>query len=276
MPDHVAAALAFLQRDVLKNIVPLKMLHEDSPAITCHYLECGMEAGVLVMLPPTVFSYDAQDYPHADWIVLLSTTGPAVTEALLNLVPASTMLVFKLFDPADREVVARRFPLRRVTGFVSYTSPPGSTWPPITDVSVSEDFDERSLAIFVARGHDPGDIQRRFAAGRAVSFAIERGGERAAVCYVYQNFGPVWEIAGVYTSPEVRRARLGRSVVAAALHTLTRRGLTPRYHVNENNVPSVGLAEALGLVPFVTIEHFVCDQRGVVTADEEAVVVRGR
>ena len=29
------------------------------------------------------------------------------------------------------------------------------------------------------------------------------------------------------------------------------------YHVNENNAPSVGLAEALGLVPFVTIEHFV-------------------
>lgn len=257
MSDLLAAARVFLQRDVLKNIVPLKMLHAYSPALTCHYVERGTEAGVLVMLPPTVFSYDAEDYPDAEWIVLLSTTGPAAAEALLDLVPPSEALVFKLFDPVDREVVARRFPLRRVTGFVSYTSPAGSVWPPVAGVAVSEALDERSLAIFVARGHDRADVQRRFEAGHAVSLSIMRAGEPDAVCYVYQNFGPVWEIAGVYTSPEARRNGLGRQVVAAALHTLTERSLTPRYHVNEDNAPSVGLAEALGLIPFVTIEHFV-------------------
>lgn len=260
MSDQVAAALAFLERDVLKNIVPLKMLQAYSPAITCRYLERGAEVGVLVTLPPTVFSYDAEDYPDADWIVLLSTTGPAVAEALLDLVPSSEALVFKLFDPADRAVVARRFPLRRVTGFVSYTSRPGSEWPPVDDVAVSEALDERSLAIFVARGHNRADVRRRFEAGQAVSFVVERAGEPLALCYVYQNFGPVWEIAGVYTAREARRNGLGRRVVAAALHTLTRRGLTPRYHVNEANAPSVGLAEALELVPFVTIEHFLLAQ----------------
>lgn len=257
MSDPLAAARAFLERDLLKNIVPLKMLHAYSPALTCHYAERGAEAGVLVMLPPTVFSYDAEDYPDADWIVLLSTTGPAAAEALLDLVPPSKALVFKLFDPADREIVARRFPLRRVTGFVSYTNLPGSIWPPIAGVAVSERLDERSLAIFIARGHDRADVQRRFEAGQAVSFTITRAEEIAAVCYIYQNFGPVWEIAGVYVAPEARRDGLGRRIVAAALHTLTDRGLTPRYHVNEDNAPSVGLAEALGLVPFVTIEHFV-------------------
>lgn len=57
------------------------MLHAYSPAITCRYLERGAEAGVLVMLPPTVLSYDAEDYPDADRIGLLSTAGPSVAEA---------------------------------------------------------------------------------------------------------------------------------------------------------------------------------------------------
>jgi ribosomal protein S18 acetylase RimI-like enzyme len=257
MSDQYAEALVFLERDLLKHITPLKLLHAYGSAVTCCYLERGDSAGALLMLPPQLFPSDAADYPFADQIVLLSTTGPAAAAALLDLVPQGKTLIFKLVDPADREAVARRFSLSRVTGFSSYTSPPGRPWPPADDVAVSEALDERSLALFVARGHDADEVRGHFCAGVALSCMIEVAGAPAAVCYCYQNYGPVWEIAGVYTAPAARRAGYGRRVVAAALHSLTGRGLTPRYHVREDNLPSVRLAETLGLTPFVTIEHFL-------------------
>lgn len=257
MTDAYASAIAFLERDLLKHITPLKLLHAYGSAITCHYLEHGDSAGVLLMLPPRIFPSDAADYPFTDRVVLLATTGQAAAAALLDLVLVGGTLVFKLLDRANYEAVAQRFALRRVTGFSSYTSQPGQHWPTPAGVVVSETLDERCLELFVARGHDPDEVRGRFQAGVAVSFAIIEAGSPIAVCYCYQNYGPVWEIAGVYTASEARRAGHGRRVVAAALYILASRGLTPRYHVREDNLPSIRLAESLGLRPFVTIEHFL-------------------
>ena len=66
-----------------------------------------------------------------------------------------------------------------------------------------------------------------------------------------------WKIGGVYTAPEHRRKDYARQVVLAALAQLKARLLRPRYQVREDNLASCRLAESIGLVPFVVVEHFI-------------------
>jgi hypothetical protein len=49
----------------------------------------------------------------------------------------------------------------------------------------------------------------------------------------------------------------GARVVRTAIVQLTGRGLAPRYQVEEHNDESIGLARSIGLIPFLTIVHYV-------------------
>jgi ribosomal protein S18 acetylase RimI-like enzyme len=283
----IADVLPYLQRDLLRNIVPLKMLQAFPDAITCRYVEAGGEAGALLNFSPQLFPYDAQTYPDAQRIVVLATDGPAASEALLDLLPAGERLLLKLNSPHDRAAVEGRWEARRVRGFQSYTSPPGHPWPPVPEVRVSERLDPACLALLLEQGQDRAEVEGHFAAGTALlcarelpprqkgegkrqkaapAFTVEpaptaQGVSPVALCIAYRNYGPVWEIGGVYTVPEARRGGHARLAVATALHALAERGLAPRYQVNEANAASIGLAESLGLARFLTIEHFLVQSR---------------
>ncbi len=74
-------------------------------------------------------------------------------------------------------------------------------------------------------------------------------------CFVFQNFGRVWEIAGVHTEPGHRRRGLGACVVGAALRHLLAAGALPRYQTSATNDASLALARSIGLVEFLRIEH---------------------
>jgi RimJ/RimL family protein N-acetyltransferase len=78
-----------------------------------------------------------------------------------------------------------------------------------------------------------------------------------AFCFAEQIYTGIWEIGGVYTAPEHRRKGYARQVVLAALAQLKARLLRPRYQVREDNLASCRLAESIGLVPFVVVEHFI-------------------
>ena len=85
---------------------------------------------------------------------------------------------------------------------------------------------------------------------------LERGGDALSACLAFENYGPVWEVGGVVTAPLHRRQGLAARVVQTALARLSERALIPRYQVEENNVASIGLAESIGLAPFLTIVHY--------------------
>ena len=94
------------------------------------------------------------------------------------------------------------------------------------------------------------------AAGSAFAAVLERDRKGVSACFAFENHGPVWEVGGVVTAPEHRRKGLGARVVRAALAELSRRGLAPRYQVEEHNTASIGLANSVGLTPFLTITHY--------------------
>jgi RimJ/RimL family protein N-acetyltransferase len=109
-------------------------------------------------------------------------------------------------------------------------------------------------ALFDRNGYGAPALARHFADG-ARWFAIHRDGAPAAACFVFRNFGPVWEIAGVHTAPAARRQGLARRVVRAALVHLLERGVLPRYQTSAANEGSVALARGIGLIEFLRIEH---------------------
>src|SRR5262245_377715 len=116
MSTPIQPALDFLSADMLRNIVLLKMLTLFPGAVECHYCEeCG-GAGVLLLLPTQVFSFDRHTYPSARYVVLLSASSQILVRRLLAFVPQGVPLVFKLLD-GDRQTVAEQFALRRATAF---------------------------------------------------------------------------------------------------------------------------------------------------------------
>jgi RimJ/RimL family protein N-acetyltransferase len=93
--------------------------------------------------------------------------------------------------------------------------------------------------------------------GRA--FASIAGPEDAplATCFAFANWGPVWEVGGVFTPEAARRRGHGARAVRAALRELGLRGLLPRYQVHERNLASIRLAESAGLRPFLHLVHYM-------------------
>jgi GNAT superfamily N-acetyltransferase len=256
MQEQLHRALTFLSCDVLKNIVLLKMLHAYPNAIRCYYTESPAAAGVLLLLPTQASAFDSQTYPASKFVVFLSTTDPAAAQALLLHIPRDCNLVFKLMDARDQAAVEHQFPLRRITSYLSYTSPAGSDFPRSPHISVADTIDPRCLNLYAEQGHSPKEVQEYFTSEQALSFALYQGHIPISVCFAYRNFGEVWEIGGVYTMESKRRQGYARQVVETALHVLLRYNRIPRYQVHESNRPSIHLAENLGLRRFVTMEHF--------------------
>jgi GNAT superfamily N-acetyltransferase len=257
--QQIAQATAFLRRDLLRNIVPLKLLHGHPQAIGCFYAEEQGSAGALLLLPTHVSPFDRATYPATDYVVLLAADGPAAGRALLDHIPADQRLVFKLPGDAERALVAQRFALRRTTAYISYSWVEGRQLSHWDDVAVAEQLDQRCLDLYEQQGHSRDSVQSIFAAGQALSCTYYRDELPVASCFAFRNFEHVWEVGGLFTLPSERRQGLGRRVVETALHALAVRGLTPRYAVHEGNQPSQRLAQAVSLRAFVTTTHFLVE-----------------
>src|SRR4051812_27324606 len=102
-------AIEFLRADMLRNIVPLKMLSLYPSAARCHFQQGAHGAAALLLLPTDASPYDRQAYPDARYVVLIGATSQPALADLLALVPRGAPLVFKLSDPADRATVASQF-----------------------------------------------------------------------------------------------------------------------------------------------------------------------
>ena len=256
MDAQLRRAVEFLQHDPLRNIVLLKTLSHYPEAIRCHFHEGPEAAGVLLLLAGGASSFDRQNYPGMDYVVLISATHPAILPELLRHVPAGGKLLFKLRDPQHHTWVRRFFSLERVNAFVSYTAAPGKLYAAADGVTVSGVPDSACLDLYAALGHSREELRTRFAKGQALSFTVYGSGKPLASCFTAPNFGRIYEVGGVYTDPGERRRGLARKVVEAALHHLGHAGFWARYQVQEDNRASIRLAESIGLQYVVTYEHW--------------------
>lgn len=249
--------LAYLTQNTLKHIVHLKMLSVYPQHIESHYFTDGSAAGLLLLLPTSVTTYDAVTYPETQYVVLIAADTPSVTEQMLDYIPTTCNLVFKFIDSQDRAVIEKRYPLRRVTSFLSYTCSAQARFSHSKEVIISEQVDERLLPLYRQSGRKAEEIEGYFKSAQAISFAVYEHKKPVSVCLAYQNYGKIWEIGMLYTLNQARRKGYARQIVETALSVLLANGYTPRYQMNEMNLASKELAERVGLNKFLTTEHYL-------------------
>ena len=248
----------YLSRDPLRNIVPLKVISVHPAEARAHYFSDAAAAGVLLLLPTKAAAYESARYPETQFVVMIAADTEAITEQMLDAIPTGCGLVFKLSNPADRAVVAKRFRLEHSTSFLSYTCTAEATFRASEKVSISTGLDPTLVPLFGRNGYGPDELQHYFSADGAACFGLyDDEGQPLSGCFAYRNYGDVWEIAGVHTPAAARRNGYARQVVETALSTLLANGYIPRYQMDEHNLASKNLAESLGLKLFLVTEHLL-------------------
>jgi RimJ/RimL family protein N-acetyltransferase len=245
----IDGALAYLERDRLRNIVPLKMLHAHSDACEVHVAASGN--GVLIELNPNAFSYDRQHYPDADGIILISSDDALTTRALLQKNHVTGRLVFKLQNKTDALEVRRCFDIRRVTAFESFTD--ASAFSPDPNVRITLEPTPTMLDSYAQRDYSRQWLEPLLVAGKAFCCEI---GDAESVCLAFENFANVWEVGGVFTPETLRGRGLAARVVKACIAELQTRGLHARYQVEESNAASIAVAKRIGLEHVLTVTHW--------------------
>lgn len=215
-----------------------------------------VEGGALLLLPTKAYWYDAKTYPESEFVVFLNTDNPDVTRQLIQHIPKGVNLIFKLIKAHDQIVLVEYYSLTRIIGFESYTASKASTaqaWP---DVVITDQLDHRLVPLFAENGYGPETLERYLNKNQGLTFSIFQAENPVATCLAFLNYGQVWEIGGLYTIPDARRQGLGKRIVETGVKTLLDHNYVLRYQMHEENIPSMRLAEAIGLDHFLTVTHF--------------------
>lgn len=246
-----------LARDPLPHIPLLKHLLAYPAHATARRIVGPKGAATLVALDAPAIPHDRQAYPKARIAAFIASDDVELTAALIRTLPQGVGIVFKLAREEDLAPVVARFPVERRTGIVSFTS--SDTFSPTRDVETTSTPSDTVYEMFGVQGHSRAFLEPLLRDGKAFACVLEQRGELVSACFAYENYGPVWEIGGVISAPAHRRRGFGARVVATALAEIRKRGLVPRYQVDESNVASIALAHAIGLSPFLTITHYAHD-----------------
>ncbi|MCG8480206.1 MAG: GNAT family N-acetyltransferase [Spirochaetales bacterium] len=258
--NDVADAVEVLARDVFAHLVTLKMLalYRDACSVAVYRGADGW--AIRTEVAAARVPWDRSAYPGVTTVTLIDGTDRAVMRRAADETPDGPT-VFKIHDPdlVRRFDASARF--RWVRSFVSYTTP-SAPWtppePPAASVERHRDYQDEALSHFVANGYSETEIREHLRRG-GVWFGVRREGRLAAVCIAFPNYGDVWEIGGVHTVSGQRRRGLARAVVCAAIGDLVRDGRRPRYQFRHDNDPSRALAESVGLIPTLTVAHYLRD-----------------
>lgn len=254
--DNLPEVVGRLERAPLRNIVLLKHIEAFREHVSVAQVSDGPATATLVLLDTAGSIYDRETYPQAAFAALISSDHPRLTRRLLDSVPGSGNVVFKLASDVDREVVAERFPISRATTFLSFTADQRATFVADSQVSVSTSASDGVLRLLETQGH-PGDWLLPFlVAGRAFVCVLEHDAETRSACIAFENHRQIWEVGGVVTPTPHRRQGFAAGVVRTTLAELHRRKLVARYQVNEDNLPSIRLARSVGLRQFLQLTHF--------------------
>ena len=254
-PDlHLVCSL--LEQDVLANVVTLKMLTVYFASMKLRLRQEGSGWALLALLPTSESQWDRKAYPGTSYIVFIDGNADSWKQDFLSELPPGAVVV-KTGDPTMKAALRRRPGVVQTTSYRSFTLEAKAQVPSIAnEVSVANAHDRAAWCFFHENGYDEDELAGYFANG-AHWFGTRADGQLGSACFVYQNYGAVWEIAGVYTREDLRKRGLGKSVVAAALSHLAQRHLVPRYQVRWDNDASVALAKACGLVEFLQVDHYL-------------------
>ncbi len=262
MEDRLAI-VSRLAEAPLRNVSLLKHLFLYPRNTTPLSVTDGERSATLALLETAASPWDRATYPGCGLVAFLSSDAAELSALLLDRVPLAGGAVFKLQSETDRAVLAERTASEQTACYFSYTAERAY----LLDRSVRVTTMPRDgdFALIAEQGHERAALAAQLAAGDAFFCVLDDPEEPerpAAVCCVFRNHGPVFEIGGVVTRADRRRQGFARRVVATALAVLAARRLIPRYHVAATNTGSIALAEGLGLQRFLTLTHHRVEAAG--------------
>jgi len=245
-----------LEREPLRNIVLLKHLEAYPEHTTVRRVERDGAAATMVLLEVAASAYDLRTYPDARYAALISSDGPALTRELIETLPHHEGVVFKLSSDADRDIVASTFPhLQRTTAVLSFTG--GPDFRRDDAVRMTTTPSDAVFDYFESQKHGRDWLEPLLRSARAFACVLGPDEQPHAVCFAFENYRRIWEVGGVYTPPEARGRGHAARVVRTALAELGTRRLSPRYQVHDDNIPSIRLAESIGLTRFLETTHYL-------------------
>ncbi|CAG7628939.1 GNAT family N-acetyltransferase [Paenibacillus allorhizosphaerae] len=245
-----------LRNKLLENISLLKMMETYGPVISCSVIERGREWGMLLALHTKRSAFDLAKYPDTESVIFVSGSHAPILNELLDQLPKSKPLVFKVQHPLYKALVESKFQVSSVSAFITYSC--GEPLSIADDEQVMEEatFNERLLPLWRQNGYNEQELSRMFYNG-ARSFTLYHGNVPVSTCIIFCNCAPVWEVGTVFTCAEHRGNGYAKKVVSRAINFLLERNLVPRYQVVHDNAASIHVAESIGLKQVVVLEHLL-------------------
>jgi hypothetical protein len=252
-------AIKYLNSDVLKHLPTLKYLSLYRAYAEINLVEDSGDWAVMVSFPTSILSYDTATYPKARRAVFLNGISESLKHDLLaTLTPDNYLL--RLNEDLDLSRYSDRFAVSAGNVYISFS---GSAIPNSSievTISPNPEIGSEAVELIAHNGYTSNDLAGYFGNG-AQWFGLMANEHLASACFVYQNYGNIWEIAGVHTIETERKHGYATTVVCSALAFLLQRGLVPRYDTNQKNLISINLARRLGMKEFLTIKHFLLETR---------------
>lgn len=256
MNPDLGLVCRLLEQEPLRNLVTLKMLNSHGKSMSFQLDEGADGWALLSLLPVSDSAWDRTTYPMCKYVAFINGTSASRKVQLLSRLPRENV-VLKTAEEAVQNAIAKNAAARKAMVFHSFTT--GKQFGTVEAdprVRQSGRYNENAWRMFRANGYEDEELERYFEKG-AQWFGLESGGQLASACFVFQNYGRIWEIGGVYTQPELRRRGLGKLVVMGALRHLSGCALIPRYQTRGDNHASLLLAKSCRLEEFLQMMHYV-------------------
>ena len=245
---------SLLEPDLLRHIVTLKVISSNSKSASTRLIQNADQWGLLTMLPTTDSNWDMANYPKSNVVALIDGNNADHKLTLLNEIQMASAVI----NTYDEMIMSclKSSGATKATSFTSFTDSGNTIVSEKAEiVEKSSELGREACDLLSHNGYSYHELSLHFSKG-ATWFGIRMHGKLVSVCFVYQNYQKVWEIAGVYTTNEYRKHGLAKLTVTAAIGFLRDSKKITRYQVQEGNVASMGLARSAGLVEYQRLCHY--------------------
>ncbi len=244
-----------LKKDLLKHHPTLKYLSLYHDNADVNLIEDDTDWAVLSAMPAGILSYDTAHYPQAETAIFINGTSDRLKYKLLDTLTKRNYIL-RLNENLDLSPYNDRFKITNGNSFSFYTCPASDNIHIDGNIDGNSVITDEAAGMIMRNGYNEEDIKKYFQTG-AVWFGLKKNGKIISICFIYQNYGDIWEIAGVHTLEEERNKGYARIVVSSALKYILERNLIPVYVPDALNVNSIKLALSLGMNKFLLLEHFL-------------------
>jgi hypothetical protein len=210
---------------------------------------------LLLVLPTQESSFYSQLYPWSEQVLFPVASDATLLRPLVEPY-LEEKVMFAVADSSIAEAISATAPLTKLRSYISYTADKIKSTVNIDAVKMSQSFTSECSELFKANNYSQQELDT-FASWGGKTFSIKtEEGIIASACFIFPNYGDIWEIAGVQTVASQRRKGYAKQVILKAAAYILSQNKIIRYQTEHENLVSQYLAESIGMHKFLELTHF--------------------